>query len=72
MTGKETIPESTIIRKRVNRLRKHMVKFGIKQTKVAELVAMNKQNFHKLLNGQWTPKNIDSILCKIEKHYSLN
>ncbi|HAX49665.1 MAG TPA: hypothetical protein PK605_00330 [Ignavibacteria bacterium] len=72
MTGKDTIQELPVIRKRVNRLKKYIIKTGIKQTKVAELVNMNKQNFHKLINNKWTPKNIASILTKIENHYSLN
>lgn len=72
MTGKETIQELPVIRKRVNRLRKYIIKTGLKQTKVAELVNLNKQNFHKLLNNKWTPKNIAVILEKIEKYYSLN
>lgn len=72
MIAKETIQELPVIRKRVNKIKKHIIKSGIKQTRVAELVDMNKQNFHKLLNIQWIPKNIDTILSKIEKYYSLN
>ena len=72
MKAKETIHEFPEIRKRLKTIKKHLTKHGIKQQKVVEIVGMKKQNVSKLLLNQWTPKNIDAILTKIEKHYSLN
>lgn len=72
MKAKETIQETAEIRKRLKTIRKHLKKNGIKQQKLVDITGMKKQNVSKLLLSQWTPKNINGILAKIENYYSLN
>jgi predicted XRE-type DNA-binding protein len=74
MNNIKTTPELKVLKKRLRKVKNHIKKWDIKQQAVCRILGMKKQNVSKLLIGKWTPtpKNLNEIVTKLEKYYSLN